>query len=67
MNQALCKHLRTKRIYLEPTPEAALAEQPDRESSPCHYWCNLTQTAVGKDDRPVHKRSCNSSRPCFEA
>jgi hypothetical protein len=53
-------------MYLEANPEAALAEQPDEELSPCHYWCNLTQTAIGVDDRPVHKQSCNSARACFE-
>ncbi len=66
MNQVFCKHLRTKRMYLEANPEAALADPPDEELSPCHYWCNLTQTAVGADDRPVHKQSCNPARACFE-
>jgi hypothetical protein len=66
MNQVFCKHLRTKRMYIEANPEAALADQPAEELSPCHYWCNLTQTAIGVDDRPVHKQSCNSSRTCFE-
>ena len=53
-------------MYLEATPEAALVEQPDAELSPCHFWCNLTQTPVGLDDRPVHKHTCTPTRSCFE-
>jgi hypothetical protein len=66
MNQGFCKHLRTKRMYIEAVPEAALAEPVDQPFSPCYFWCNLTQTAVGVDDRPVHKDRCNSCRTCFE-
>ena len=66
MNRPICKHLRTKKMYVEAVPEAALADQPDEEFAPCHFWCNLTQTATGVDDRPVHKHSCNATRSCFE-
>lgn len=65
-NPVFCKHLRTKRMYLEADPEAALAELADGQLSPCQYWCNLTQTGIGVDDRPVHKNACNSTRACFE-
>lgn len=64
MTQGFCKHLRTKKMYIEATPEAALAEP--EEFSPTHFWCNLTQTPVGPDDRPVSKDRCNSCRSCFE-
>jgi hypothetical protein len=66
MNQVFCKHLRTKRMYVEATPESALAEPKEQEFSPCYYWCNLTQTPIGRDDRPAHKNTCNASRTCFE-
>lgn len=67
MDQRFCKHLRTKKMYIEATPEAALAEGTEAEFAPCHFWCNLTQGAAGPDDQPVHKHSCNNpSRSCYE-
>jgi hypothetical protein len=66
MNPLFCKHLRTKQMYVGTTPEEAFADKEDGQTMPCHFWCNLTQTVVGVDDRPVHKNTCNSSRSCFE-
>jgi hypothetical protein len=66
MNPVFCKHLRTKSMYVGATPEEAFADKDSAEASPCHFWCNLTQTVVGVDDRPVHKDMCKSSRSCFE-
>lgn len=65
MKPPLCKFLRTKNLYTKDTPEEAFADKEARELTPCHFWCNLTQTVVGPDDRPVHKEGCNSSRSCF--
>ena len=67
MNQNLCKYLRTKKLYTEATPEEAFADKEVHELTPCHYWCNLTQTVVGPDDGPVHKQTCNATRSCFQA
>lgn len=61
-----CKHLRTKKMYTGATPAEAFADKAMEHATPCHFWCNLTQTVVGMDDRPVHKTSCDSSRSCFE-
>ena len=66
MNPLFCKHLRTKRMYVDATPEEAFADKEDGQATPCHFWCNLTQTVVGVDDRPVHKNACQPSRSCFE-
>ena len=67
MNPTFCKHLRTKKMFTGSTPEEAFAENDNpREASSCHYWCNLTQTVTGVDDRPVHKNVCQSQRSCFE-
>jgi hypothetical protein len=65
MNATFCKHLRTKKIYIDATPEQAFAGKDGVEGSPCHFWCNLTQTVVGPDDRPVHKDNCAPTRLCF--
>jgi hypothetical protein len=66
MNPLYCKHLRTKKMYIADTPAEAFADKEDGQATPCHFWCNLTQTVVGVDDRPVHKDTCQSSRSCFE-
>jgi hypothetical protein len=66
MNPSFCKHLRTKKMFTGATPEEAFADKEDGQTTPCHFWCNLTQTAVGVDDRPVHKNACQSPRSCFE-
>jgi hypothetical protein len=66
MNLTICKHLRTKKMYVEATVEEALAEKSGAEASPCHYWCNRTQTVAGPDDRPVHKAACGPARSCYQ-
>jgi hypothetical protein len=53
-------------MYVLDTPEEAFADKQCEDATPCHFWCNLTQTVVGMDDRPVHKDACNSSRSCYE-
>jgi len=66
MSKNFCKHLRTKSMFVGSTPEEAFAEKEGEHITPCHFWCNLTQTVTGADDRLVHKSSCNESRQCFE-
>ncbi|MGA2685480.1 MAG: hypothetical protein ABSF51_10545 [Verrucomicrobiota bacterium] len=66
MNQTFCRHLRTKSLYIGTPPEEAFADKEDGRVTPCHFWCNRTQTVVGLDDRPVHKDACRPSRSCFE-
>jgi hypothetical protein len=66
MNSIPCKYLRTKSMYILTSPEEALADKDDTNTSPCFFWCNRTQTAVGHDDRPVHKAACIPTRSCFE-
>jgi hypothetical protein len=66
MNPVFCKHLRTKSLYVGATPEKAFADKEGEQARPCHFWCNLTQTVVGVDDRPAHKDACVPGRSCFE-
>jgi hypothetical protein len=54
-------------MYLGKTHEEAFAEKKTEEATPCHVWCNRTQSAVGVDDRPVGKNICNAIRSCFES
>jgi hypothetical protein len=51
-------------MYVDATPEEAFADKEGEHVTPCHFWCNRTQTVVGVDDRAVHKGK--SSRSCFE-
>jgi hypothetical protein len=67
MNSLLCRHLRTKKMYIPAQAAEVRAENPERSSSSCHYWCNQTMTPVGRDDQPVHRDACQAGRPCFEA
>lgn len=66
MSPTFCKHLRTKKMYTGGTVEEALADKHGENVTPCHFWCNRTQSVVGVDDQVVHKNTCNSSRSCFE-
>ena len=66
MKQNFCRHLRTKSMYTGRTPEQAFAEKEPVHATPCHVWCNRTQTVVGVDDRPVGKAACKPGRSCFE-
>lgn len=61
-----CKHLRTKKMYVNATPEEAVAEKEGERVTSCHFWCNRTQREVGLDERPVHVNLCQSGRGCFE-
>ena len=60
----LCKHLRTKSMFITAsTPEAQ--DEPANQHPP-HCWCNCTLTETGPDDRAVGHQVCQPSRPCFE-
>jgi hypothetical protein len=66
MNPNRCRHLRTKQMFTVAHPDEVFKEQAPEESSPGHYWCNLTQSVVGADDRPAHPTTCMQGRSCFE-
>jgi hypothetical protein len=66
MSQNFCKHLRTKKMFTGATVDEALADKHGEHVTPCHYWCNRTQSVTGVDDQVVHKSNCNPGRTCFE-
>ncbi|MGC9941506.1 MAG: hypothetical protein ABSE48_06695 [Verrucomicrobiota bacterium] len=66
MNTLFCKHLRTKKMFTGSTVEEAFADKEGEYTTPCHLWCNRTQTVVGFDDQPVNKTDCVPGRTCFE-
>ena len=65
-NFNFCRHLRTKKMFTGATVQEAFAGKEGEHTTPCHYWCNRTQTETGLDDRPVHKNACQPGRSCFE-
>lgn len=62
--QPVCRHLRSKAIYvsgqMEPPPEM-------EEMGSGHCWCNETLHILGPDSQLVDRRGCNSNRPCYES
>jgi hypothetical protein len=53
-------------MYTAAHPDEAFAEKVGEFVTPCHFWCNLTQSAVGADDQPAHQETCSPGRSCYE-
>jgi len=66
MKPTCCRHLRTKKMFIEALVREAAAVKEGEHASPTYYWCNLTQTQTGVDDGPVDPTVCDPSRSCFE-
>lgn len=62
----LCKHLRTKKMYVPALAEEPLAPPFEEAGQTGHCWCNRTLTEVGPDDQAVGTRVCTGGRSCFE-
>ncbi len=62
--QPICRHMRSKAIYvagqMEPSPEMDVMGSG-------HCWCNHTLHILGPDSQLVERRQCNSARDCYEA
>lgn len=66
MNTTRCCHLRTKKLFTGMHPDKAFMPKEPEQATPSHFWCNLTQSVVGPDDRPAHPDSCALGRSCYE-
>jgi hypothetical protein len=66
LNPNRCRHLRTKKMFTIARPDEAFAVKNPEEATPSHFWCNLTQSVVGPDDRQAHPDSCSPGRSCYE-
>lgn len=65
MNTPVCRHLRTKTLYV---PGQMNEAEPDaiEAGSARHCWCNKTMTPVGLDDQRVNVEACaDPQRPCY--
>ena len=62
----LCRHLRSKRMYVANSFEAEAQEDEDKISAYGHYWCMKTSYEFGPDDEPVARKVCKPGRSCYE-
>jgi len=63
----LCKHLRTKKMYVPAQADEVFAAASRDDGDSCgHCWCNRTLTEVGSDDKLVGLQVCGPTRVCFE-
>lgn len=63
----LCRHLRSKRMYVTNSFEAEAQADEDIESAYGHYWCMQTMYDFGPDDARVQRKACKPGRSCYEA
>ncbi len=63
----LCRHLRSKRMYVANSFEAEAQADENIESAYGHYWCMQTMYDFGPDDARVQRRACKPGRSCYEA
>jgi hypothetical protein len=61
--QAVCRHLRSKAIFVSGQMEPPAELQ---RTGSGHCWCNWTQHVFGPDEQLVERRACDSSRTCYE-
>jgi len=64
MTHNVCRHLRTKRMYIPAQAEEALASRGEATADSA-FWCNCTMTPLGPDDRRVEPARCTSERNCY--
>jgi len=62
----LCRHLRTKKMYVPAQEAEVLAQAAGETPGEPHCWCNRTMTELGRDARPVALGRCIAGRTCFE-
>jgi hypothetical protein len=66
MDTAICRHLRTKKMFIPAQADEVMPpHDPWATKASAHYWCNCTLTETGADDRPVHPERCQPGRSCF--
>jgi hypothetical protein len=58
-----CIHLRSKSMYV--LGQLGQVDHPAEPGSGA-CWCNLTQHAIGPDDKYVARESCIEGRTCYK-
>ncbi len=62
----LCKHLRSKSMYIPALNPDGGAVRSREELARSHCWCNCTLTETGPDDHQVGAEVCDPARSCYE-
>ena len=62
----VCKHLRTKKMFLPQGADPMSAPENSTSSDTSHCWCNRTLAEAGPDDRQVGMQVCLPLRTCYE-
>jgi hypothetical protein len=66
MEPTICRHLRTKVLYVPEQAAEASTSSSEAEVSR-HCWCNKTMTPLGLDDRRVGLELCSDpTRRCYQ-
>ena len=63
---SLCRHLRSKKMYVAGSFEAEAQADEDAASAYGHYWCMQTMYEFGPDDERVQRKTCKPGRSCYE-
>ena len=59
----MCAALRCKGMYLNHVKPAG--ESMEIPGDTTHWWCDLTQYAIGPDQDLVHRTACTPDRSCY--
>jgi hypothetical protein len=62
----VCKHLRTKKMFIPAQADEVFEQQNGAFTDSSHCWCNRTLSEAGPDDKRAGVQACSASRPCFQ-
>ncbi len=67
--QRLCRHLRSKGMYvygdIDPSLGATELENGSAEYDG-YFWCLRTMSCLGPDKQPIGRSECGPDRDCYE-
>lgn len=66
MNLEICRHLRTKKIYIPAQAGEAFSQPSEPVGGSSHCWCNRTQAETGPDDWLASPEYCKPGRKCHQ-
>jgi hypothetical protein len=66
MSEAICQHLRTKKMYVPAQADQVMEQLAAGDNRPL-CWCNCTLRELGVDDQPVGAAVCQPGRSCYQA
>jgi len=67
--QRLCRHLRSKGMYVygDLDPDQLAAESADTSTDhDGYFWCLRTMSCLGPDKKELGRSECGPDRDCYE-